>query len=516
MNFKNSVSTQALQSDPMRFFKLERGIENLPSSSILIASLYRQIGLSTVDEPKVFLNSTILFEKINSVNKIGENFNNEELKILFNSALNIPISQLQEKSNKFWITPVIPAIGSFGLSARDNINPKISIPWNPGAFLIGIISNCIKEDEKFFEIFEKLFNSLRIDEETSHDIWSVILQNEFKSICENLNVGHISNTFDKEKILEYRDYRLKKILHKSKFSEILILDLISLLELEKELSRQQWIGLMEAYFRLTMFNHIINTLNLSRSYRDLIMSTLSEGKKSIDYENFLDFINFNIKVKKDSEKVSNIIRTETDTKFINLNIKSYSHYNTFIEFLFLKYQLDLENKFESIDSFINLTNELIKKIDSEVTFKEVTQEFLKIHELSINEISENTGTLKNIRECLEYLGRKKTSSGDYSRYIPDVNYLFCQNKNKPGNPFMFELSPGIISVLTGLIFKRLNGQHFISGLEFVNEIKHYNIELNIKDISEGPINKIMLSLGIIVDSPDTEGGVLIVRPGWVS
>jgi hypothetical protein len=114
------------------------------------------------------------------------------------------------------------------------------------------------------------------------------------------------------------------------------------------------------------------------------------------------------------------------------------------------------------------------------------------------------------------LGRKKTSSGDYSRYIPDVNFLFCQNKNKQGNPFMFELSPGIISVLTGLIFKRLNGQNFISGLEFVNEIKHYNIELSIKDISEGPINKIMLSLGIIVDSPDTEGGVLIVRPGWVS
>ena len=60
MDFKNSVSTKALQSDSMRFFKLERGIENLPSSSILIASLYRQIGLSTVDEAKVFLNSTIL------------------------------------------------------------------------------------------------------------------------------------------------------------------------------------------------------------------------------------------------------------------------------------------------------------------------------------------------------------------------------------------------------------------------------------------------------------------------
>ena len=516
MDFKNSVSTQTLQNDALRFFKLERGVENLPSSSILIASLYRQIGLSPVEEAQVFMNATILFEKINSINKIGKEFNNEELKILFNSALNIPISQKQEKSNKFWISPIIPAIGSFGLSARDN-EKLTSSPWNSGAFLLEIISNCTEEDDEFIEIIEKLFDCLRINEDTSNDIWSMILQNEFKSICEKLNIGLTSNSFDKENILKkYRDYRLKKIVYSSNFSKILISDLNSLLDLEKELSRQQWIGLMEAFFRLSMFNHIVNTLNLSRSYRDLIFSILSKGKKRIDNENFIDFINFNVKLKNDSEKVSNIIRTDTDTKFINLNIKSYCHYNTFIEFLFLKYGLNLENKFESIDSFIDLTNELIKEIDSEEAFNEVTQEFLKINELSINEISENSGTLKNIKESLEYLGRKKTSSGDYSRYIPDVNFLFCQNKNKQGNPFMFELSPGIISVLTGLIFKRLNGQNFISGLEFVNEIKNYNIELSIKDISEGPINKIMLSLGIIVDSPDTEGGVLIVRPGWVS
>jgi hypothetical protein len=516
MDFKNSVSTKSIQNDRLRFFKLERAIENLPSSSILIASLYRQIGLSPVEEAQVFINAKILFEKINGVKKIGKEFNNEELKILFNSALNIPISQLQEKSNKFWISPIVPVIGSFGLSARDN-EKLSSSPWNPGAFLLEIISNCTKEDDDFIDITEKLFECLRIDDDSSNDIWSMILQSEFNSICNNLNVGHISNSFDKANILrKFRDYRQKKIVHASNFSKTLISDLNSLLDLEKVLSRQQWIGLMEAFFRLTMFNHIINTLNLSRSYRDLIFSTLSMGRTNIEYENFMDFINFNIKLKNDSEKVSNIIRTDTDSKFININIKSYCHYNTFIEFLFLKFDLDLENKFESIDSFIDLTNELLTEIVDVDTFNKLTQEFLKTHELLINDVSENSGTLKNIKESLEYLGRKKSTSGDYSRYIPDVNFLFCQNKNKQGNPYMFELSPGIISVLTGLIFKRLNGQNFISGLEFVNEIKYYNIDLSIKDISEGSINKIMLSLGIIVDSPDTEGGVLIVKPGWVS
>ena len=52
------------------------------------------------EEAQVFMNAKILFEKTTSINKIGKEFNNEELKILFNSALNIPISQKQEKSMK--------------------------------------------------------------------------------------------------------------------------------------------------------------------------------------------------------------------------------------------------------------------------------------------------------------------------------------------------------------------------------------------------------------------------------
>ena len=467
---------------------------------------------SSATEFETSQNAIKLIDAINNQLQIGKEFNNEELKILFNSALNIPISQMQEKSNKFWISPVIPSIASFGLAARDSESP-----WNPGAFLLEIISNCSKDQAEFLAITEKLYDCLRIDEESSNDLWSLILQSEFKSICEQLMIPLGSDSFDKVSIAkEFRDYRHKKIACNSHFSKILISDLNSLLDLEKDLSRQQWIGLMEAFFRLTMFNHIINTLNLSRSYRDLIFSVLSQGRKNLEKEDFFDFINFNVKLKNDSEKVSNIIRTDTDSKFINLNIKSYCHYNTFIEYLFIKYELNLQDRFESVDSFKIVTNELLCKIDNVDKFNELTQTFLQTYEISINEISENTGTLKNIRESLEYLGRKKSSSGDYSRYIPDVNFLFCQNKKKQGSPFMFELSPGIISVLTGLIFKRLKGQNFISGLEFVKEIKNYNIDLSIKDISQGPINNNMLSLGIIIDSPDTEGGVLIVKPGWIS
>ena len=78
------------------------------------------------------------------------------------------------------------------------------------------------------------------------------------------------------------------------------------------------------------------------------------------------------------------------------------------------------------------------------------------------------------------------------------------------------ISPGLISTLTSLIFLRKQESNtFISGLEFIQGLNDYNIQLSINDISSGEIKNTMLSLGIVVDCPDTEGGVLIIKPAWI-
>ena len=137
------------------------------------------------------------------------------------------------------------------------------------------------------------------------------------------------------------------------------------------------------------------------------------------------------------------------------------------------------------------------------------------HETMLDDISSvYPKTLKNAKECLEYLcQKKKTSKSDTS---PDVNYIFDREFHKGNSPYRFDLSAGIISTLCCLIFSKISkDQNFISGVEFIKHIKEYNMNLNIKDISEGRIKNTMQSLGVIIDSPDTEGGVLILRPGWI-
>jgi hypothetical protein len=116
---------------------------------------------------------------------------------------------------------------------------------------------------------------------------------------------------------------------------------------------------------------------------------------------------------------------------------------------------------------------------------------------------------------LMYISQKKVLPKDLKSYIPDVNYLFSRRQGIIGNPYMFDLGSGTISLLTALIFKKKPDVNFLSGLDYIDALLDYNIELSINDISSGSIKNTMQSLGVIIDSPDTEGGILIVKPGWI-
>ena len=84
----------------MRFFKLERAPENIPSVSILIGSLYREIELSKATEDTTNTYAKKLYDKINSQDEIGSLFSNQQLSSLFNSCLSVPKSSAQKKKEK--------------------------------------------------------------------------------------------------------------------------------------------------------------------------------------------------------------------------------------------------------------------------------------------------------------------------------------------------------------------------------------------------------------------------------
>jgi len=513
MEIDKPISTK--NKDIIPFFKLERAAENIPSVSILIASLYRNIGLSSETEASTNITAQKLFLALDEEKQIGDQLSNDELKLLFNSNLSIPTSKEQDKKEKFFITPFVPEVASFGLSSRNT-----GSPWNPGGLIIEVIANYSSSKQEFVEVVESLYNGLNVTEEDNLDWWSVFISREFKSICQELNVkGSIGFQRDGfEKMYDSGinsvgggNNRFKKnILQHSNIAKCVLKDLKNIIKLKSTLTRQKWLGILEAYLRLTLFNHLIYTMTLSRKYFRLIEKTLDESQTAIDTQGLEDFLN---KPQEEDHFPINLLTKRT--KYINTVVRKYCYYNNLIFELLKENGLQDFKNFENEKDFIEVTNKLLAKLVDKASLKTFMSEFKKNNETVLDEISEiHPRTLKNIKESLEYLCSKKPPS--MSNFIPDVNYIFNRKVHKGFAPYEFEMSAGLISTLTCLIFLKVDRERkFMSGIEFIKFIKDYNIELNIKDISEGELKNTMQSLGIIIDSPDTEGGVLILKPGWV-
>lgn len=491
-------------TDKIQFFKIERKIEYIPIVSILIASLYRNLHLVSASESFSNKNANLLFEAINGDIELGETFTNEELKNLFYTSLSVPSSDAQLKVKKFLINPLVPEIGNFGLAAR-----HAESPWNPGAFIIEIIANYVENDSEFYDIINILRDALNINDMSESDLWSLCIKNEFISISNKLSVDPNIEP-DKSYFIDLynKNKKKKKLYSRSLYSNIVIKDLVNIIHLNNKLTRQKWVGVLEGYLRLMLFNHIIFTLNLSKSYFELIKSKIENNDYTVSSEDVLDLINNKYIINDLFLKIG----SQRKLYIIN-NIDNHSYYNSFIYYIFNEIGESAFVDFNE-NSFIEITEKLIKHFKDISNLKSIQAKFYNEHEDQLLKFNENFSSFKNIKESLEYLCSRKISTN--SKFISDVNYIFEKSSSNNNSPFIFSLSAGVISTLTALIFLRKNYDHdFISGLEFIKELKSYNIDLSIKDISEGKLKETLLSLGIVIDSPDTEGGILIMKPGWI-
>ena len=492
-------------SDTIKFFKLETSIENIPIVSILVSSLYRNLKLVSSTEKTCNVNAQSLYSALNASSKIGDLFTNEELVQLFNTSLSVPTSESQLKQKKFWVSPLIPEIGNYGLAARN-----IGNPWNPGNFILEIIANYSANIEEFILIVKNLISALEVGSD-DNDIWSICVKNEFENISEKLNIQKATR-FNEQNFRDFyngKNRPQKKLLHISNYAKNTIIDLQNIISLKDRLTRQKWIGFFEGFIRLTLFNHIIYTLNLSKNYFNLIEHKLSQGSFNVQSKDLDNFINLKYTI--------NDVRIKVGTArkdYIRDNIESFGYYNALINAILEYVDYKDFKDFNDENEFLRITEGILEKMRNQDELRKFKINFQNINELDLSKLNENYSSFKNIKESLGYLCTRKSSSKE--KYISDVNFLFDKIGSSLNSPYFLKISSGLISTLTSLIFLRKEDSNsFISGLEFISGLNEYNIQLSINDISSGNIKDTMLSLGIVIDCPDTEGGVLIIKPAWI-
>jgi hypothetical protein len=475
------------------FFAFPNVPENTASGEIIIGSLYRELGLAFAKESDVGIYSIELKSRI----KQGFQKNNivspscipdEQLEYVFTTLVSSPVlkNQDQKKSRDYYFfSPLIPNLANYSNVARLKGNP-----WNPGSYILKMIYRGASENAT--SIIDTLKNALSVVEDSAvdcnDDIWSRFIKAEIE-VWEKPPVKRDEETRSKDEGL-----RLDIVCP----SQRLVSDIVHLVKLKSFMTRKRWIAILEAYFRYIVALDVLWVCNVQHYLSEWIDKSYSSSTFDFVREDLSKYSFFSIGQRRD-----NVIQyfSKEYAKHSLLNYGICQHANS--------KQVVLQQPF-GVDQVISFLKSFIREIpkDEFELNKERVLSYIDANEM--NRITGKPGRTNNITEFLTYApGRRNTARESQASY--DQGYWYKKAGGHRGAPWLFEMGPASLTTMVYLSCTYYEAST-ISVVDFIEFMKMYGIELNQREVALGVTGKHLRMLGLVIDSPDAEGGIVINQP----
>ena len=467
--------------DSVAHFSMDRKMENIPTSEVLVASLMRQLGLSLNSaEAKVWKDEDLygfLFDE--SRKDIIEDVCRKELATPLSKKIYRQKLQGQEQvAFREDIKAYTPELASHIHGSRNKGKKKTSSsPWNPGMWFIEEIALGFEHERELIEFLHDLGEALEVGsfqdkEDPLARYISLSLKEESRSLKNHAWREQLENIPFHSKSRKRREvYGWKKLPLHTEFVGVFKF----LIEVKQRYTRYQWLQMVDSVLRLFA--------TMTTLYR------LSSPKAFVD------------SVKKNS-KPSSVFNHRTVVSYgqnrkeiIEAGIQEYIIHYLMIGLLIQ----DLELHEIQDSSTSDLCKEILSRsLDVEV-YRErawtiVRKDFEREFQLKVS------SSLKNTKEFLEYVGIKKEDASSQA-----VDFSFHYEKKGRGYRFIF--GDALLYLLANYVGAKLNSKTY-SSQDFNDALAKLGIDLKMSEYSLRGLKNRLLALGLVEESSDSDAGLL--------
>jgi hypothetical protein len=465
---------------------------------VSLAALYRQVGWKFISENKksrypesqVNIEMKSFAKKINGEKHPKSSFAKEDLMLLINYSLSSPKMPKQNGNAYPILYPYVPDCTLYSGAARLSGNP-----WNPGSLIESIIYLGCQNDEKANELWSDVFQKLGCDPSNGEeDVLARIVTNEFQLrrtpniVWEFSEMSRTGQARD-EKILEFSPAKA--------FSD----DLSKVLQLKDQLTRRQWLSVLESLIRIGCSAHILWTCNLNIIVWNYLKSRIN-GEDVTEVSFLTQIQNAHIDLWKLEEKAVPIIKEQIQ-KFIRAQISINYLIEMFVDF---NPSLSLQT-LTGIKQFGDLLESNIA--NNEILRKKLLIDLSKIYEEDPKLMNSTKGITKNIFEFIRYsLGQKQTADSQKRNF--DQSYWLKKKGAYTSAPWIFDLGPS--SILTMVYCCSFGHEQNRTVNDLMAHLELYGLNISQGEFEASSFLKTLMTLQIIGDSPDAEGGMIIINP----
>lgn len=469
------------------------------TGEILLASLYRNVGYlndSAVSETVWNLGTPFKKQLAN-----GRRPGNAQSEVAFdpklwstvvNRVIATPNLTGQSRQRGNQIAPLVPDATMYSMSARLKGHP-----WNPGKLVARMVAIGCGDYSAALATWQKLFNKLSVTSEED-DVWARMLQSEFES----WRVESIRDAWQMPSAFPQDESTFHGPLNLDCPAKRFVEDLHVVLDLKRDLTRRQWISMLESLCRMGTAAHVTWCCHANYNCCELMEEALRVGKRCSEDEvaeklstgkGFWSLGQLTAKPIKEAARhyiegrgALNLLLHMLEQSGFDMSLVSLGSTTKIAETL--DYLAQHRSKFD-FGLYLNYFNQMIESDPKVAECKK--------------------GSSKNVLEFLEHVARQRiTSEAGLQGY--DQGYYIEKRGNYASSPWIVGLGPLSTLLMVHCAASRVTGPCTVQNL--CQQLAGYGISAEMALGKGESLNKRLRDMSIAIDSPDAEGGMVIASP----
>jgi hypothetical protein len=278
-------------------------------------------------------------------------------------------------------------------------------------------------------------------------------------------------------------------------------DLSAILRAKSCMTRRQWISLLESVLRIGSVAHVLWLCSVNdRLWRDTIR--VLEGGSALG----------SAEVKQSIVAGRNQYLRYGEPALPTIRDLASRYLASRLGMNLLLWQLELlgqpVHSLSSIEELAALSRTVELRRD-ELAPSELLQRFHSLKDQEIRTLNCKKGIGSNLIEFCRYtLGQRRTADANLRGY--DQGYELRQRADYKTAPWVVSLGPVALLALVHCCLEEVNGPRSVQRL--CEHLAWYGLEVNQDDVAKNDLGRNLRMLGIVLDSPDAEGGMLLIPP----
>lgn len=493
------MSVAAFRDDPWKYSPdaYDKSVFNIrpapefATAEVVVASLYRAAGFPGYAESEV-PSAGRDFDRASQASRrkstpeqcVGP----ETWRTILHGVLESPKQPNQSSRRFLQLSPVVPDVSLYSGSARLTGNS-----WNPGLLIERMLRLGSRSEQEGEELWSRVHDALSVVDDD--DIWARWLDGEFSRRRQS------PRSWTKTRMERGPDLPVNEKQSLRFPAKQFVRDIDAIIGAKSCMTRRQWISLVEAILRIGAVAHVLWLCDVNERLWRAVQDVLDAAEPASAEEIRERVVDYRRAYLAYGNPAVPLIRNHASGYLVaRLGLC-----------LVLWHLKAMGSDIRSLSSCADIHGLLgeVKRKRRELQAVDVMAEFAAIRDEQARTVLCKKGIGSNLTEFGRHvLGQRQTNNESLRGY--DQGYILRKRGEHKSAPWVVSLGPVAVLALSHCCLRQASGPRSVQRL--CEHLARYGIDVDRDDVSKGDLGKKLRMLGLVLDSPDAEGGMLLVPP----